>query len=79
MIKDTFKPVHRFLDTGSTVSIVPSIGDSIDSLVFRYSSADIDLVMHFAAEYGERLLDIFNSGDVQKLVDTAIHYGNKPI
>lgn len=77
MIKDTFKPVRKELDTGSIVSIVPSIGDSIDSLVFRYSNADVDLVMHFSSEYGERLLNIFNSGDVQKLVEKAIYYSNQ--
>ncbi|WP_201556257.1 hypothetical protein [Psychrobacter sp. 72-O-c] len=49
LFKETIKPINLKLTSGTSIRLVPSIGDR-DNIVFVYSSVDIDIAFHLKAD-----------------------------
>lgn len=48
LFKETMKPIHIELTSGTRIRLVPSIGHR-DDMVFLYTSEDIDVAFHLPA------------------------------
>lgn len=51
LFKETMKPIHIELTSGTRIRLVPTIGNR-DNMVLAYSSEDIDIAFHLPAKEG---------------------------